>query len=310
MRALSTATACKDDSVGGRRRAPGNLNRYSQPGRPEKVCEASVLRAASSVCGRVSFELSRTPPKKGSCTRQGHKISIRCAAFRLRSLHRTPAASKSPLLHMARRALNGKVYFSYEDIHDAVSASVARVKAFRPDVIVAIGGGGFIPARMLRTEVKVPIVAVGLELYDDSTNTINENGVQIKQWFSTEYGPGALVENGRVLVVDEVDDTRTTLAACVAELRKRHSPAEVGCLVVHNKLKAKRASLPSDVTYIACEDVKDEWNCYPWDAAAYGLTARQHARRASVCRGGGVDKTFVVGASCAFLGALVATLRR
>ena len=206
---------------------------------------------------------------------------------------------------MARRALDGKVYFSYEDIHDAVSASVARVKAFRPDVIVAIGGGGFIPARMLRTEVKVPIVAVGLELYDDSTNTINENGVQIKQWFSTEYGPGALVENGRVLVVDEVDDTRTTLAACVSELRKRHTPAEVGCLVVHNKLKKKRASLPSDVTYIACEEVPDEWNCYPWDAAAYGLTARAHARRAGVCRGG---VSWV--AIAAAVGALIATLRR
>ena len=210
---------------------------------------------------------------------------------------------------MARRALDGKVYFSYEDIHEAVSASVDKVKAFKPDVIVAIGGGGFIPARMLRTEVKVPIVAVGLELYDDNTNTINENGVQIKQWFSTQYGPGALVENGRVLVVDEVDDTRTTLAACVSELRKRHSPAEVGCLVVHNKLKKKRASLPSDVTYIACEEVPDEWNCYPWDAAAYGLTARAHARRADACRGG-THAPLVVAASCAFLGALVATLRR
>ena len=33
--------------------------------------------------------------------------------------------------------------------------------------MVAIGGGGFIPARMLRTEVRVPILAVSLELYDD-----------------------------------------------------------------------------------------------------------------------------------------------
>ena len=204
-----------------------------------------------------------------------------------------------------RRALDGKVYFSYEDIHDAVSSSVARVKAFKPDVIVAIGGGGFIPARMLRTEVKVPIVAVGLELYDDNTNTINENGVQIKQWFSTDYGPGALVENGRVLIVDEVDDTRTTLAACVSELRKRHKPSQVGCLVVHNKLKAKRASLPTDVTYIACEEVPDEWNCYPWDAAAYGLTARAHTKRAGACRGG-----VPVVAIAAAVGALAALLRR
>ena len=204
-----------------------------------------------------------------------------------------------------RRALDGKVYFSYEDIHDAVSSSVARVKAFKPDVIVAIGGGGFIPARMLRTEVKVPIVAVGLELYDDNTNTINKEGVQIKQWFSTDYGPGALVENGRVLIVDEVDDTRTTLAACVSELRKRHKPSQVGCLVVHNKLKAKRASLPTDVTYIACEAVPDEWNCYPWDAAAYGLTARAHTRKAGACRGGA--PVVVIAAA---VGALAALLRR
>ena len=40
-------------------------------------------------------------------------------------------------------------------------------KAFNPDIMVAIGGGGFIPARMLRTEVRVPILAVSLELYDD-----------------------------------------------------------------------------------------------------------------------------------------------
>ena len=28
------------------------------------------------------------------------------------------------------------------------------MKAFDPEVIIAIGGGGFIPARMLRTELK------------------------------------------------------------------------------------------------------------------------------------------------------------
>ena len=37
-------------------------------------------------------------------------------------------------------------------------------KAFKPDVIIAIGGGGFIPARMLRTELKIPILAISLEL--------------------------------------------------------------------------------------------------------------------------------------------------
>lgn len=39
-------------------------------------------------------------------------------------------------------------------MHSLVPAvQVTRVKEFNPDVIIAIGGGGFIPARMLRTEV-------------------------------------------------------------------------------------------------------------------------------------------------------------
>ena len=65
----------------------------------------------------------------------------------------------------------GKVFFSYAQIHETICGLVPRIKAFAPDVIVAIGGGGFIPARMLRTEIKAPILAVSLELYDDATNT-------------------------------------------------------------------------------------------------------------------------------------------
>ena len=71
-------------------------------------------------------------------------------------------------------AADGRVYFSYAQIHATVAGLVPRVKEFNPDVIIAIGGGGFIPARMLRTEVKVPILAVSLELYDDNTNTKNQ----------------------------------------------------------------------------------------------------------------------------------------
>lgn len=46
--------------------------------------------------------------------------------------------------------------------------------SFDPDLTVfqvAIGGGGFIPARILRTFIKIPILAVGIKLYDDTTNT-------------------------------------------------------------------------------------------------------------------------------------------
>jgi hypothetical protein len=51
----------------------------------------------------------------------------------------------------------------------------------------AIGGGGYIPARMLRTEVKIPILAISLELYDDATKTANDKVLR-KQWFDETPG--------------------------------------------------------------------------------------------------------------------------
>ena len=198
-------------------------------------------------------------------------------------------------------APDGKVYFSYADIASAVSSAVPRVKAFGPDVIVAIGGGGFIPARMLRIECAVPILAVSLELYDDATKTARDT-VELKQWFDEGSGFGKLVRGRRVLIVDEVDDTRTTLQYAVEELRRRNAPAAVAVLVVHNKRKPKRGAVPQDVTYIACEHVADHWNCYPWDAAAYGHAIDEHEALARACAG---ESRKFPGAAFAVVGAIV-----
>jgi hypothetical protein len=52
---------------------------------------------------------------------------------------------------------------------------------------------------------------------------------------------------------------------------------------VHNKKKPKKGSLPDDVTYIAGEDVPNVWNCYPWDAKAYGRDIYAHEELARQC---------------------------
>jgi hypothetical protein len=70
----------------------------------------------------------------------------------------------------------------------------------------------------------------------------------------------------RVLLIDEVDDSRSTLAYCLRELL-RHSPAEVAVAVLHNKRKPKRENLPLEVRRYFCgQEVDDGWICYPWDA--------------------------------------------
>jgi hypoxanthine phosphoribosyltransferase len=198
-----------------------------------------------------------------------------------------PALPKQDPSEKRQRALaaDGKCYFSYAQIAAAVSSTVPEVEAFAPDVFVAIGGGGFIPARMLRTEVKKPILAISLELYDDATKTANQSVLR-KQWFDETPGTfGALVRGRRVLIVDEVDDTRATLQFAVEELKKTNAPAAIGVLVVHNKLKPKKGTLPDDVTYIAGEHVPNAWNCYPWDAKAYGRDIYAHEELARQCTG-------------------------
>lgn len=185
-------------------------------------------------------------------------------------------------------AADGKVYFSYAQIHSAITSLSKAILEWKPDVIVAIGGGGFIPARMLRTEIKVPILAVSLELYDDATKTANATVIK-KQWFDETSGVGAKVRGARVLVVDEVDDSRKTLEYCVRELKETNAPSAIAVAVVHNKLKQKKGTLPDDVEYFAGEDVEDRWNCYPWDAAAYGHDIESHEKLAHQCLAEGAN---------------------
>jgi hypothetical protein len=70
----------------------------------------------------------------------------------------------------------------------------------------------------------------------------------------------------RILLVDEVDDSRVTLEYCLRELLS-HDPAEIAVAVLHNKVKEKRGSIPDTVSYyFAGEEMEDGWICYPWDA--------------------------------------------
>eukprot|EP00005_Dracoamoeba_jomungandri_P001238 CAMPEP_0174250778 /NCGR_PEP_ID=MMETSP0439-20130205/839_1 /TAXON_ID=0 /ORGANISM="Stereomyxa ramosa, Strain Chinc5" /LENGTH=172 /DNA_ID=CAMNT_0015330933 /DNA_START=60 /DNA_END=578 /DNA_ORIENTATION=+ len=158
-----------------------------------------------------------------------------------------------------------KTFLSYNHFHRLIQAKAPQIKEqFNPEVIVAIGGGGFIPARILRTFLRVPILAVGLELYNDETNEARLKPKKI-QWFDEQSGAIERIKGKRVLVVDEVDDTRTTLQYCIEEL-KEQDIAEIGVMVVHNKLKEKRGVLPEDIPYFSCEDIDDSWVVYPWEA--------------------------------------------
>ncbi|HAK45505.1 MAG TPA: phosphoribosyltransferase [Spirochaeta sp.] len=156
-----------------------------------------------------------------------------------------------------------KIFFTYNDIHNTIQKVAQQIKqdGYDPDVIVAIGTGGFIPARIIKTYINKPILTVGLKLYDE--NNIPKKSPEKIQWIDEVEKK---LKGKKVLLVDEVDDSRVTLEYCLRELMS-DAPAEIAVAVLHNKNKEKRGSIPAEITrYWVGEELEDKWICYPWDA--------------------------------------------
>ncbi len=152
-------------------------------------------------------------------------------------------------------------YFSYHQIHNTINHCAQQIvsSGFEPDLILAIGAGGFIPARILRTYIDKPIIAIAISYYDANNQLMHEPTKH--QWLD-----GIDISGKKILLVDEVDDSRSTLEFCLKELLA-HNPAEIGVFVLHNKLKPKRGNFPPSIKQIFVgEDLADKWIRYPWDA--------------------------------------------
>lgn len=187
-----------------------------------------------------------------------------------------------------------KLYIHYNYVHKLcqIGAEQIRASVGKPDVIIAIGGGGFIPARILRSFVRregeknIPIQAIGLSLYEDlGTGSVGSIGREVvrTQWLDF----GALEKHfdtligKNILIVDEVDDTRTTLHYALEELQKdvqeqadllgrSNENTKFSIFVLINKNKPKKADLPKELfdnnRYFAPRECGDSWCNFPWEA--------------------------------------------
>ncbi|CAK7903658.1 xanthine phosphoribosyltransferase 1 [[Candida] anglica] len=186
-----------------------------------------------------------------------------------------------------------KIYISYNNIHKLCQKAALEIKAAgrSVDCIIAIGGGGFIPARILRSFIKeegkknIPIQAIGLSLYEQLTDNVEVIGKEVVRTQWIDFGNlgdhlDSLIGKN-VIIVDEVDDTRTTLHYALTELEKdvKQLQEKLGrtdeitkfsIFVLHNKDKPKKADLPQELfdsgRYIVGETVPDHWIAYPWEA--------------------------------------------
>ncbi|KAF2712232.1 hypoxanthine guanine phosphoribosyltransferase [Pleomassaria siparia CBS 279.74] len=185
-----------------------------------------------------------------------------------------------------------KIYVTYNQVHKLCQNSAEQIlNDFNPNLMIAIGGGGYVPARILRSFLKkpgnpnIPIQAIGLSLYESlgTDPDLEKPGTKVTrtQWLDLSSLEMANLIGKNVLIVDEVDDTRTTLEYAVRELQKDVEEAQrklgregektiFSIFVLHNKDKKKKGELPKSVIsesmYRAAVTVGDVWICYPWEA--------------------------------------------
>jgi hypoxanthine phosphoribosyltransferase len=130
-------------------------------------------------------------------------------------------------------------------------ARAVHTSWFRPDLIVAIGRGGYLPARMLSDYLNVfDLASMKIEHY---------YGVRRQKLARIRYPLGAEVAGRRVLLVDDVTDSGETFHVASRHLRQRGEPAELKTAVLHHK------SVSGFVPDYYAEEVSTwRWILYPW----------------------------------------------
>ena len=151
--------------------------------------------------------------------------------------------------------MTDKLHYTYKKITELIKNKADEIKSYNPDIVIAIGGGGLIPSRIARNFLKKPIYVVTLSLYDDENI---KNKVETIQWINLD------LKDKKVLLIDEIDDTRKTLDFCVKKLRTENKANDICVFVLHNKVKPKLGCL-ENINYISCENIEDRWVVYPWD---------------------------------------------
>lgn len=125
---------------------------------------------------------------------------------------------------------------------------------YRPDIIVAIGRGGWVPGRLLSDFLgQMDLTSFKIEHYRAACQP---KRAQVR------YPLAADVRGRRVLLVDDVADSGETFAVALAHLNRRGAPAELRSAVLHYKTVS-----PYQPDYYARKVVNWRWIIYPWAIA-------------------------------------------
>ncbi len=145
-------------------------------------------------------------------------------------------------------------HVAWDDLDALVATLADQLTGERFDVMLTITRGGMVPAGMLAYRLGIRNILVAAVAYYDDEGRPGEGASFL------EFPADPLLRGRRVLVVDEVWDSGTTIAAVVD--RVRQAGGEPVTAVLHYKPARSRVALLPD--FFAVET--DAWVVYPFKA--------------------------------------------
>lgn len=149
------------------------------------------------------------------------------------------------------------VNLSWNDIEGYCNDLAIKIKAtkFQPDMIIALGRGGMIPARLMSDILGVQNVCMfGIKLY---------TGVSTKKDKPTIEPFNHIIEKKNVLLIDDILDSGITIEKAYETLyNKKPKSIKIATLL------CKKTSLKKP-TFFSKECLENEWIIFPWEICEF-----------------------------------------
>ena len=147
-----------------------------------------------------------------------------------------------------------KKYYTWEQLETYMSELVRLINldSFNPDVVIGPGRGGYIPGVMLSHYLNIPFEGFEWQTRDGKIED-SDQLISILSKYS----------HGDILVVDDINDTGTTLLGISTVVDKNRLYSDVRYATIFNK----QSSYFDDVDYFA-EEIEldnDNWIVFPYE---------------------------------------------
>ncbi|VVU94608.1 Phosphoribosyl transferase domain [seawater metagenome] len=157
-----------------------------------------------------------------------------------------------------------KIILSYAQIEDLVEDLYSKLKNnFEPDIVIAIGSGGWLPARLINRFFKKEIESIRVYSYNDINNKQESIIDSEFSKINADY-----IQNKNLLIIDDINDTGATLGYVVEKIHNLVNLTSNICIgVLHDKIKDKKYDIEKDtrIKYFYSKKMEDIWIHYPWE---------------------------------------------